>query len=365
MSHATQWDIYTWRTYCVFYIHELTLLYRTPVSLHVNKSRLDNSLNWWSLHDTLSSWHVHVTPSHACRDTFTNVTWLIYMCDMTQSYMWRDSHGSFMCVTWLIRMRAMTHSHVWHDSCTYLTWLIHIPAENECQICKRLIELVASTWVMSHTHDLFHVHDLLSWSGMGMSQRVNELSDVLSSWWLIAFVACRCRIEFVTSDSLTHSHVCRDSFTYQPHQRRALSVTAHFLTLSSSLARACALIAACCSALQCIAVYCSVLQCFAVYCSVLQRVAVLCSVLQCIAACCSALQCIAVYCSVLQRTTHAHPSHSSAAHEAWRCSFTRGCAYVCDMTRSCVPVNACMIRLVHVWLWTCVTSHVWHHMCDI
>jgi len=39
------------------------------------------------------------------------VTWLIRMCDMTQSYVW---HDSFVCVTWLIRMRDMTHSYVWH-----------------------------------------------------------------------------------------------------------------------------------------------------------------------------------------------------------------------------------------------------------
>jgi len=88
---------------------------------------------------------------------------------------------------------------------------------------------------------------------------------------------------------VTHSHTTR-VVTHSRTSRtsRALSVTAHFLTLSSSLARACAHIAACCSVLQRIAVYCSVLKFFAVYCSVLQRVAVHCSALQCIAVYCSA-----------------------------------------------------------------------------
>jgi len=45
-------------------------------------------------------------------DSFTCVTWLIHMCDMTHSHVW---HDSFTCVTWLIHMCDMTNSHVWLD----------------------------------------------------------------------------------------------------------------------------------------------------------------------------------------------------------------------------------------------------------
>jgi len=41
------------------------------------------------------------------------VTWIVYVCDMTLSYVW---HDSFICATRLIHMCDMTHSYVWHDS---------------------------------------------------------------------------------------------------------------------------------------------------------------------------------------------------------------------------------------------------------
>ena len=75
--------------------------------------------------------------SYVWRDSFTCVTWLIDVCDMSHSYVryvsfirvtWHIHmcgvtrsyvrHDSFMCVTWFIRMCDMTHSCV--------TWLIHM-----------------------------------------------------------------------------------------------------------------------------------------------------------------------------------------------------------------------------------------------
>jgi len=49
-------------------------------------------------------------------DWVIRVTWLIHICDMTHSYLWRDA---FVRVTWLIYMCDMTHSCVRHK------WLIH------------------------------------------------------------------------------------------------------------------------------------------------------------------------------------------------------------------------------------------------
>jgi len=58
----------------------------------------------------------------------------VHMCDMTHSYVWRDS---FVCVTWHIERVAidelathvrgihmcdMTHSFVWRDSIVCVTW---------------------------------------------------------------------------------------------------------------------------------------------------------------------------------------------------------------------------------------------------
>ena len=64
-----------------------------------------------------------VSHSYVWRDSFMCGTWLIHMCHMTHSYV---RHDSIICVTWLIHMCHMTHSYVWHDSLICVTWLIHV-----------------------------------------------------------------------------------------------------------------------------------------------------------------------------------------------------------------------------------------------
>jgi len=60
--------------------------------------------------------------------TFSYVTWLIPICDVTHSHM---RHDSFRYGTWLIPICDMTHSPMWRDAFPFVTR--HIP------ICKWLI----------------------------------------------------------------------------------------------------------------------------------------------------------------------------------------------------------------------------------
>jgi len=56
-----------------------------------------------------------------CRQLTMYVTWL-YVCDMTLSYMWRDS---FIYVTWLFHRCDVTLSYMWRDSSINVKWLVH------------------------------------------------------------------------------------------------------------------------------------------------------------------------------------------------------------------------------------------------
>ena len=78
--------------------------------------------------------------THPCvwHDTFKYVSWRIYMCDMTCSFvcvsgyirqhvqgflLWCDPS---LCVTWPIHVCDMTHACLWHDPFMCLTWAIHV-----------------------------------------------------------------------------------------------------------------------------------------------------------------------------------------------------------------------------------------------
>jgi len=106
-----------------------------------------------SAHDSWVRWTRFFFP-HVWNESFIRLTWLIlvrddwagtewtrliYIIEMTHSYVWYDS---FVCKIWLIRARGtshrisdevdMTHSRVtgqsWsgHDSFMCVTWLIHV-----------------------------------------------------------------------------------------------------------------------------------------------------------------------------------------------------------------------------------------------
>jgi len=91
------------------------------------------------------------------RDSFTCVTWLIHVCDVTHSYVWHDAFMShdvgcpvvaiLRCVTWLIHVCGMTHSCVWHDSFICVTWPIHeswceLPCVDHSEVCGMIYSRV-------------------------------------------------------------------------------------------------------------------------------------------------------------------------------------------------------------------------------
>jgi len=86
----------------------------------------------WHDSFTCVTWLVHMFDMSRCNTAILGVymchsfgTWLIRICDMTHSYLW---HDSFICVTWRIHMCDMTHSYVWHDAFICVTWRIHMCA---------------------------------------------------------------------------------------------------------------------------------------------------------------------------------------------------------------------------------------------
>jgi len=111
------------------------------------------------------------------------VTWLIHVCDMTHSCVWRYS---FKCVTWLIHVCDMTHSCMWHDSFMFATWLV-----------RTGFRLKALDQVCGMTH---------SWRGHEVSACKTSLilmCDLTHSYvWQDFFFMC----------DMAHSHVWHDSF---------------------------------------------------------------------------------------------------------------------------------------------------------
>jgi len=140
-------------------------------------------------------------------DSFTCVTWLIHMCDMTHSHVW---HDSFTCVTWLIHMCDMTHAHVWDDSFACVTWLTNICSYFLCVWC----DLLCLICVMTHSHMW---HD---------SRTHDSRTHIMCVLWLVMSHMCHdsftC-VTWLTNTWLTNTHcvccdllclICVDSFTF-------------------------------------------------------------------------------------------------------------------------------------------------------
>ena len=85
-------------------------------------------------------------------------TWLIYVWDMTHSYV---RHDSFMCETWLIYMWDMAPSYVRHDSFIWerhgsFIWEMCILQTSSDVSCHTSMSRATYEWVMSQMYESCH-----------------------------------------------------------------------------------------------------------------------------------------------------------------------------------------------------------------
>ena len=147
-------------------------------------------------------------------DSFICVTWLIHMCDMTNSYVW---HDSFICVTWLIHMCDMPHSYVWHDSSICVTWLIHT-----CDMTHSYVWHYSCIYVIWLN---FSQQSNLPWHGLSLYLELYVRHD---SFMRMASRFHVCDVTYVRHDSFIYVtwwlvHICdiilQVSFAKEPYKR--------------------------------------------------------------------------------------------------------------------------------------------------
>jgi len=80
----------------------------------------DNMKNWVKSHIYIKK---RVKSYVYMSQFFIYAPWLMYMCDLTLSYV---RHDSCICVIWNFYMCAMTHLYVRNDPFICVTWLLHI-----------------------------------------------------------------------------------------------------------------------------------------------------------------------------------------------------------------------------------------------
>ena len=147
---------------------------------------------------------IDVLHSDVWRDSSRCITWLIRMCDMTYSYVWRDS---FICVTRLIHTCNKTHSYVWHDSFIYawhdhrkthhsLSWSIYYSAAWLIQTCDMIHSylwqnaLLRVTWLIDTGHDSLMCDVTFSRTLISAQWSQRKTKVVLCVWAEVVLLLC-------------------------------------------------------------------------------------------------------------------------------------------------------------------------------
>jgi len=128
-----------------------------------------------------------------------------YMCDMTRSYVWRDS---FTCVTWLFHRRDVTHSYVWRNSMIWVSfvWVDSIIWVNFAEIVKQAVTRV--TWLMhmcdmTHSYVLHDSHICVTWL-IYMCDMLIHMCDMTPYVWHDSHI---CVTWLIHVCDMTHSYV--------------------------------------------------------------------------------------------------------------------------------------------------------------
>jgi len=152
-----------------------------------------------------------VSSSYEWHDSFGCVTWFIRLCGMTHSYMW---HASFICVPWPMHMCDITHSYVCHDVLMRVTCLIHTFDLTRLYMWHdSFIHVTCLIRTCDMTH-LYVWHDCIS-AGLGCSFGIYLLSRrTLTRSGVPSLIRTR---------AMTYSHMCHGSFGIYLHSSRTLS----------------------------------------------------------------------------------------------------------------------------------------------
>jgi len=157
-------------------------------------------------------WLIHtcdMTHTYVRRDSSMRVTSQFHVCDMTHSYVW---HDSCICMKWLI--------HVWHDSFIYVTWLIHA-----CDMTHSSM-FDMTHWFMSHITHLYMGHDSLTC----VAWLIQTWDIVHSCVWHDSFM---CVTRLIHSCNMTQSRVWPGSFIVWYDSFISVIFTNEWVNLSS------------------------------------------------------------------------------------------------------------------------------------